>query len=151
MSKNDQIRRLIEAIVRKELKEIVPQVVKEVMAGMIMEATVSPEATQFRGNSDKRIRMTESTRTYLDDTDYEDAPVARPSRPRPAVEWDGGDGPALQMEGYAGLNVPTKAATESGNLVNINPAAVPDFIIKAMNTNYSGFMQSVSAKTRRHG
>lgn len=163
MSKNDQIRRLIEAIVRKELKqilpEVVPQVVKEVMAGMIMEAAVTPQATQFRGNSEKRIRMTEASRGYLDEDayDYEEPPMPAQPRRRPAVEWDGGEGPGMQMEGfaggggYSGLNVPTKAATETGNLVPINPNAVPKFIIEAMNRNYSGFLKEVGAKTNRHG
>ena len=164
MSKNDQIRRLIEAIVRKELKqilpEVVPQVVKEVMAGMIMEAAVTPQATQFRGNSEKRIRMTESARSYVDDESlYEDeVPMASAPRRRPAVEWDGGMGPGrLSTEGFGGggyaeeLNVPTKAATETGNLVPINPNAVPKFIIEAMNRNYSGFLKEVGMKTTRHG
>ena len=103
--------------------------------------------------------MTESARSYVDDESlYEDeVPMAPSPRRRPAVEWDGGEGPGLAMEGfgggggYAGLNVPTKAATETGNLVPINPNAVPKFIIEAMNRNYSGFLKEVGAKTNRHG
>lgn len=161
MSKNDQIRRLIEAIVRKELQtiipQVVPQVVKEVLSGMIMESSVSEEATEFSGNSNKRMRLTEQAprrrRVIEDDVDddMDEEPTPRQRR-RPAVEWEDGEVPFSGGRSglHEGLNVPTKAATESGNLVNINPAHVPDFVINAMNRDYSQFMKVVKTKSS-HG
>jgi hypothetical protein len=143
-SKNEQLRRLIEAMVRKEVKEIlptvVPQVVKEVMMGMINEAVVSPKATQIPGNSDKRRRLME---VDLEDDDlYEEPPMPRRTR-RDMGPWDGGDAPVSLRES---LNMPSKMATESGNLVPVSPDKIPDFIVRAMNRNYSDVLDMIKKK-----
>ena len=134
MTKNEQLVRLVEAIVRKELKTmlptILPKVIKEVMAGLIMESVTSddldftPTPTPSRGNAHKRRAMMESYE--------EDEPQLAVRRPvRAAVNEN--------------LNLPTNMMTESGNVIPINPHAVPDFIVKAMNKNYSEELQLIDS------
>jgi len=146
-TKNEQLVRLIEVVVRRELKTllpvIMPKVIKEVMAGMIMESVteLSEDDIQFTGNSEKRQKLVEQRSAM------EEYPTMRYSR-TDLVQADGLDlrRPAVAVP--SDLNIPSKALSESGNHIPISPSAVPDFIIKAMNKNYSQDLQAVDRLTK---
>ena len=164
MTKNDQMRRLIEAVVRKELSEIlpviVPQVIKEVMSGLLMEQVVTSEATEFRGNSNKRKNMFEQTsRNQRQDRDdeYEEDVAPRSRRRLPSFDSDSDEmlaeryTPPTRRRNIDNLNLPSKMLTESGNAIDIDPSAVPDFIVNAMNKDYSGFMKNLASVKNSSG
>lgn len=138
--KSEQLKKLIEAVVRKEVRAIVPQIVKEVMAGMILEShTPSVAANTNYGNSDKRMSLMEESYNQ---------------QRGPMVEWDGDDFPlpgrAGRTGGAHGLNLPTAAISEQGNVVPIDPSRTPDAVVRAMNTDYRDFMKILKDKTN-HG
>ena len=63
-SKNEQMKRLIETMVQKEVRrvlpQIVPHVIKEIFSGMIMESKISPPVVHS-GNSSKRMALVEAS------------------------------------------------------------------------------------------
>jgi len=140
-NKNDQLVRLVEAIVRKEMKRvlptILPKLIKESLAGIIMEShvTMEPDDIDVVDNSHKRRTLMEST------SGYEPYPTMPITRNEIAQNFRASHGAA----GRENLNIPTKALTESGNQIPIPPEAVPDFIIRAMNKNYSQDLKTVNS------
>jgi hypothetical protein len=136
MTKSEQLRQLIETIVRKEVRAILPQVVKEVMANLIMEATTSDVATEGYDNSAKRRQLLEQTRQETMSS---------------MVGWDEEDGPpsfgenAVRGNGRnTGVNIVESRINENGNVIPIDPSQIPKNVLAAMNRDYSGVMASWS-------
>lgn len=140
-AKNDQLMKLVESIVRKEVARIAPTIIREtmtrVMGNMILEAADSLEASSPTPtvNSNKRRALQENTVTYEND------------------EWPTMGGETMtSLTGLRGAT-PARAAnpnrvtmdsamTEHGNVVPLNPSEVPEHLDKIFNHDYSNLMKS---------
>ena len=149
-TKNDQLKRLIEAMVQKEVRQLLPQIVptliKEVMAGLIMQSPMP----QPSGNSEKRRALQEIS--GLDYDEYPTMPVPR----GPAAGMDRAR--MAELMGYgeyanggrgSGITV-DKIVTEHGTEIPIPASAIPDSLHQAFNKDYRSMLQSINDKTNRH-
>lgn len=143
--KNAQIKKLIEQMVQKEVRRLLPEAVKQVMAGMINEAVVNLPPTAGIDNSQKRRAIMEAS-----GTGYEEYPTmgGRPfdrNRMSAAMGFEplgmnvGGQftGPAHQ-----GM-ITAPAITEQGTAVNVE---LSDELLSAFNRDYSGLMKAMDKK-----
>lgn len=143
--KNEQLVRLIEALVRKELKEqlpkLVPQVVKEVMSNMILETKTSAPTPSY-SNSEKRRNLQENIR----DDEYDEYPTMnrRPATSQNLsnmVSWDGDMPETFGHNGRDLITVDAAMSTsETGNPIPIRPDQIPEGVLKAMNKDYSAIL-----------
>jgi hypothetical protein len=164
MSANEKLIKLIEAMVRKEVKEqlpkLVPQVVKEVMSNMILESkTTIPTPTY--SNSDKRRSLQEN---YRDDSnDFEDYPTMG-ARPKTSMDlssmvgWDGDTPPGQgvfqtpdAMRRSNDIITVDAAMSETGNQIPIRPEQIPEGILKAFNKNYGPVLDRLNITKKNNG
>lgn len=144
MAKNQQLIKLIEAMVKKEVSKIlptlVPHVVKEVMVGMIMETTVSPPPAS---NSTKRHNLMEGVLE-----EFEEYPTMGTKHTTNNMAS------LLQHSRVGAVGLPYQsdeitldhAVTEAGQPVPIDPSMVPEALRKAMNRDYRDFLKIVDTK-----
>jgi hypothetical protein len=157
MSANEKLIKLIEAMIRKEIKEqlprLVPQVVKEVMSNMILEANTSVPTPSY-SNSEKRRNLQENR-----NEEFEDYPTMG-ARPKTSMDlasmvgWDG-DAPGIGGANFApsrknDMITVDSAISESGNIIPIRPEQVPEFVTNAVNKDYSGILSRLNV-TKKNG
>lgn len=136
MTKNEQIKRLIEVLVQKEVRRLLPEAVKQVLGGIISEAVVDLSTVAGAvGNAHKRRALTEVTATE---------------------EWPSLGGGVLDtsrmadMMGYGDLRSgPSRggvtvdmAMTENGTPIPVDPRSIPKELHDAFNRDYSGLVKA---------
>lgn len=146
---------------KSELKEIIREVVKEELREHMMQVKKYIKTTV-------PVMVGESVGTYIDDKLEE---VSIPSKKRPINESvDAEDWPMLDkkvftsadrprvadrsklaaMLGYGDVspsNTISTLVTDAGVEVPVNQTAIPDYLIKALNTNYSDYLKKLNAVT----
>jgi len=150
MTKSDQLRKIIETMVRAEVKRIVPTLVKEamtqVMGQLIMEATLDvdePVSPPLASNSSKRRKITEARPIADDDDDYVPS-VPKRSRREMAEMLGYGDGmPMNEVANPAGVEV-SYAIGASGNPIPIDPASIPEELTEVFSKDYSALMKRLA-------
>lgn len=147
----EQFKKMISETVRTELKKMVPVMVKEVMATMLMEVAVNRQETAIRGNSHKAQALRESS--YMQDMSEFDEYPTMPSKIQP---MGGGIDRArmAEMMGYGEYHpknqlIVSSAHTESGTPIPIDPTELPDHVVHALTRNYSDVMKAL--EKRKHG
>lgn len=148
--KNEQIKKMIEAMVQKEVRRLLPEAVKQVMAGIINEAVVNLPAHTAApsagvNNSHKRRNLQEGSGVS---EGYEPYPTMPTRFDRQAMAARAGFEPlGMDLGGIGmGSNIPAPglitapAITENGTAVN---AEIPDHVLDAFNTDYRGFMKAM--------
>lgn len=143
MAKNEQVKRLIEALVQKEVRRLLPEAVKQVLGGIISEAVIdlssAPQAPV--GNSHKRRAITEST-------GHEDWPtlgggVMGSDR---LAEMIGYGDLRPNGDGSRGGITLDHALTESGNPIPIDPRSIPKEVQDALSRDYTDLVKAWSKK-----
>jgi hypothetical protein len=135
MSKTEQLKKLIENIVRKEVRALLPHLVKEVMANMIMESATPSLSSDGYDNSNKRKQLLEQT----------------PRQPsQNLVSWEDDDSfdQPSHVRPPSNLNTITEVYTDSGMKIPVDPNRIPEAVLKAMNTDYRGFMEEMKKYKR---
>lgn len=147
-TKSQQLVRLVEALVRKELKtmlpKIVPQVIREVMAGMILEGVSENERT-IPNNSGKRHTLQEVSGRPGEMEEY---PTMRRTLDRSQFAASIGYGD-LSPNGHSNNNsimVVPAINERTGAEIPIDPNSLPDHVINALNKDYGPLMQRMSIK-----
>ena len=147
--KNEQIKKMIEAMVQKEVRRLLPEAVKQVMAGMINEAVVTLPAhaptnpATVPNNSHKRRNLQEASGVA---EGYEPYPTMPTRYDRQAMAARAGFEPLGMDLGGMGVTPPHQglitapAITDNGTAV---PAEIPDHVLDAFNTDYRGFMKAM--------
>lgn len=143
---NEQVRKLIHKLVLEEVRRVLPGVVKEVMAGIIMESTVSEAA--FTGNSNKRRALMEASGNP---SEFDEYPTMRPQFDRSAMAAKMGYGDFNNMRGEAMAPdgremIVSSGVTEHGTAVPVNPAELPDHVVNALTRNYSDVMAALNRR-----
>lgn len=143
MAKNEQVKKLIEALVQKEVRRLLPEAVKQVLGGIISEAVIDLSGTvPSSGNAHKRRAITETVGTE---------------------EWPSIGGGVLDtgrmadMMGYGDLRPGAgrggvsmdMAMTENGTPIAIDPRSIPKELHDAFNRDYSGLVKAWDKK--KHG
>jgi hypothetical protein len=147
-TKSDQLKKILEQMVRAEVQRVVPILVKEemlrVMGGMLMERTL-PASEPWQGNSDKR-------RELMNEAAY--APAAdRPPMDRASLAEAMGYGDMLPMDRVAtptargGITLSSRV-DQHGNVIPIDPTMVPDIVQQAINRDYRAVMKVLDEKTK---
>jgi hypothetical protein len=158
----EKLKMLIEAIVRKEIKTMVPHLVKEAMANLIMETSIGqsyPQARQqinnqqFTGNSHKRVNIQEAS-----GEGYEEYPTLGGKTINAAARYAaimGGEqfSPVGAQHGIIPQQNPgfitvdrMNSSQEFGEPIPVNPAALPDHLLAAFNTDYRDKMKAMDSK-----
>jgi hypothetical protein len=150
-TKSDQLKKILEQMVRAEVNRVVPMLVKEemlkVMGGMLMEgrrpereAHIDDERP-FTGNSNKRRELMQSAQDH-DETE--------PQFDRASLAEQMGYGEyASGASRRSGRKVMLDSRiTENGNVIPINPSEVPDSVMEAINRDYSGLIKAWEEKKR---
>jgi hypothetical protein len=136
---NEQLTKVIRAMVLKEAKAIVPALVKEVMASMLMESVMNNPAPT--GNSHKRRALQEVSGNPADYAEY---PSVNQNR-RAALATAAGYGDMLTGNHGSDLIVST-ALTENGTAIPVDPNSLPDHVVNALTRNYSDVMKALDKK-----
>jgi len=143
MAKNEQIKRLIEALVEREVRRLLPEAVKQVFANIISESVidVSNRMAPQGGNAHKRRAITESFETEewptlgggtLDTSRMADMLGYGDMRP---------SGFGGRSMGNTGVTI-DMAMTENGTPVPIDPRAIPKELTDALNRDYSSLVKA---------
>lgn len=147
MANNEQIKRLIEALVQKEVLRLLPEAVKQVMSGIISEAVVDftrSSAPETFGNSHKRQALAEAQTSdawptlgngVLDHTRMADMMGYGDLRPTGYMGTSGGTG--VVVDSYL---------TEHGTPVPIDPSSIAPSLQKALNRNYTDLVKAWDRK-----
>lgn len=140
-NKSEQLKRLIETMVRKEVRAIVPQVVREVMAGMILEgASASAPAPTGLDNSEKRRRLMEASGTA---DGYEEYPTLNRANLAAALGYGDFGAPNAPA---ARRNMVFEGHTENGTAVPVDASKLPDHVVNALTRNYSDVMKALEKR-----
>lgn len=151
-TKSDQLKKILEQMVRAEVNRVVPMLVKEemlkVMGGMLMEGR-RPEREvhidnerPFAGNSNKRRELMHAAQEPDEDTPQFD-------RASLAEAMGYGEYATTPRGSRAGRKVMLDSRiTENGNVIPINPNDVPDSVMEAINRDYSGLIKAWEEKKR---
>lgn len=160
--KNAVIKKMIEEMVQKEVRRLLPEAVKQVMSGMINEAVVNlPQARPaVPNNSSKRRALQEGS--GMDYEEYPTMPVRMNPTMPPAMNrmqmaaqmgfeplgMDMGNmgGGFTSAPAHHGM-ITAPAITEHGTAVNVE---IPDHVLDAFNTDYRGFLKAMD-KHKTHG
>ncbi len=168
--KNEQIKKMIEQLVQKEVRRLLPEAVKQALSGIINESVIQlpTNTSQQQGlnNSHKRRAIMEGSGPGYEDYPTMPQPQAfqQPQaynrgmmRQNAGFEPLGMDlgnmGIPDAMNDYAPPMAPhmgmitAPAITENGTAV---PVAIPDHVLGAFNTDYRGFMKAMD-KHKNHG
>jgi hypothetical protein len=139
MAKNEQVKRLIELLVQKEVRRLLPEAVKQVLGGIISEAVVDLSDTAISGNAHKRRAITEVTST--DSWPTLGGGVLDTSRMADMMGYgDMRSGPSSR-----GVSV-DMAMTENGTPIPIDPRSIPKELHDAFNRDYSGLVKAWDKK-----
>lgn len=135
MAKNEDTKRLIAALVRNEVRKLLPEAVKQVLSGIISEAVIDLSPSPM-GNSGKRVALTENSQ-------YDEWPTmgARPMQTGNMAAMMGYGDMVGASPSRAGLITVDTVHTEHGT-VPINPASIAPEVLAAMNKDYSGLMKA---------
>lgn len=150
MTKNEQFRQMIQEIVKREVSQIVPLMVREVMAGMLMEIAVS------RHENSPVLENTKKAKT-LREVSYANSPAESDvySTMKAPVDRDElaailGYGDLVQSRRTDLISVDhAMPIADNASPIPISPNQVPEAVIKAMNTDYRAFMQSLNNSAAR--
>jgi hypothetical protein len=141
-NKNDKLKKLIELMVRQTVKEVLPGMIKQTIVQMLGEGIQQP--ARPAGNGHKRQALQEASGRP---EDFEAYPTMgqQGSFDRAAFRAQFGMEDMGTIGGGQSIPVHTgpitaPAITEHGMAV---PVEVPDHLLKAMNTNYSGFLKKM--------
>lgn len=142
MTKTEQLRKLIETVVRKEVRALLPQLVKEVMANMILESHTPTISDDGYDNSSKRRQLMENSAP---------ASMRASTSMRELVGWDEEDGPPTMGESVVPnkggkINYVTEYINEAGHPIPIDPTRIPENVLEAMNKDYRGLMSTWKKK-----
>lgn len=144
MANNEQVKRLIEALVQREVKRLLPEAVKQVMSGIISEAVVDFTSTRQHesvpmGNSYKRQALAE---VHTDDA-WPTLGGGVLDRSRMADVMGYGDmrpssrGTGVVIDSYL---------TEQGTPVPIDPNSIAPELQKALNRDYTELVKAWDKK-----
>jgi hypothetical protein len=164
--KKSEFQEMIREIVKEEIDNVVSEVVNDyiskyipVMLGEVISETVDRRISKFVANNTpvaKKRPLKESRTLLLDDdigdTEYRTlggrpftSEVARSPMPfanRAKVE---------EMIGYGDqspINTIDRIVTDTGVERPIDPNAVPDYLVQALNKDYSGILKKMDEKAR---
>ena len=151
MSKSEQFKALVEQMVRREVKRVVPQLVKETLSNMILESRVEVgEDVEIPNNSYKRQRIQEQTQPEMEPYP---TMTGRPfDRSRMAEIMGPMDDFTFMGESRGGRSQPgliTAPAIhhETGTAINV---PVSDELLNAFNRDYRPLMKAID-KNKNHG
>jgi hypothetical protein len=138
--KNEQLRKLVEQLVRKEVQAQLPRLVKEVMANLILESNIGESYSEPRP-----IRET----VGLDD-EFEEYPTMGKRVMDTSHLSSMMGAPSLNsgMRPDANLITIDSAMTENGNQIPISPNQIPKEVLKAMNKDYSQILKKLNINTK---
>lgn len=139
MAKNEQVKKLIEALVHNEVRRLLPEAVKQALSGIISEAVIDLSDPMPSGNAHKRRAITESVGME---------------------EWPSIGGGVLDtsrmadMMGYGDLRPGARgggiamdmAMTENGTPIPVDPRSIPKELHDAFNRDYSGLVKAWDKK-----
>jgi len=140
MAKNEQVKRLIEALVEKEVRRLLPEAVKQALSGIISEAVIDlsgPIAPT--GNAYKRRAITEGA--LAEEWPTMGGGILDTSRMADML----GYGDMRPGAGRGGVSV-DMAMTENGTPVPVDPRSIPKELHDAFNRDYSGLVKAWDRK-----
>jgi hypothetical protein len=147
--KNAQLKKLLEVMVQREVKRVLPGMLREEVGKLLTEMKAAP----VQGNGHKRVALMETSGNPEDFSEYPTMNAA------PGQTFDraafmskmgmegfntiGGSGPSVPV--HQGL-ITAPAVTEHGTAVEVPADKVPEHVINAFNKNYSGFLKAMDSK-----
>lgn len=145
MSKNEKVKKFIEMMVQREVKRLLPEAVRQVMSGMIMEASIDMSRSASPaslGNSHKRMAIQESTAT--DNWPMLGGRTLDSSRISDVMGYGDFTHPRTATGG--GAITVDSAMTENGTPVAIDPSQIAPEVIQAMNRDYTELVRAWDRK-----
>lgn len=159
MSQQEKLKKMIEAMVRKEVRAIAPQIIKETMAQVMGELIMESTATlPENGNSHKRRALTEAS--YMNSAELDEypnipvrmAPQVRPQLDRNAMAARRGYGEFVGQHGGEAIApngkemIVSSKVTEHGTPIPVDPTELPDHVIHALTRDYRDVMAILNKK-----
>lgn len=141
MAKNEQVKKLIEALVQKEVRRLLPEAVKQALSGIISEAVIDLSDTMPSvGNAHKRRAITETV--GVEEWPSIGEGVLDTSRMAEMMGY-GDLRPGMVRGGGVSVDM---AMTENGTPVPVDPRSIPKELHDAFNRDYSGLVKAWDRK-----
>jgi len=141
MANNEQIKQYIQKLVREEVRRMLPTILSEAFGSMISEALDNMSTQTSR----------RPLREHIEEDEFEEYPTMTGKtfdRSRMTELMGYGSmkpGNSLRDQPLITVNA-AMAEHESGQPRPIDPNSLPDYLVKAFNTDYRSFLKTVDAK-----
>jgi hypothetical protein len=146
-AKGEQLKKLIEAIVRREIQSLVPQLVKESLLGVLLEHNlggkqINPVASFGVPDNSYKRQMLQQNINEASGVGYEDYPEMNRSRIAEMMgygDMGGGTGGLITVDSMAGEG-------DGASPRPIHPSQIPPDVMAAMNRDYSALVKAWDKK-----
>jgi hypothetical protein len=151
--KNEQIKKYIQKLVHAEVRRLVPDAVRQVLAALVEVAPIDVNETAMYDNSVKRQKLQESN------TGHEPYPSLRPVHDSSHMadlmgygEYNGKPSPrAVNEHGASGARrgiqiTEMMSAGETGNPIPVDPSTFPPELQKAFSRDYTELVRAMVKK-----